>query len=167
MTRSLNQLGAFIDQRDYRSRTSRPGHTPELPAHAGGDDVSLKTLDGSLSVGGKQLLDHVATAHPSVAEVAADGGSQGTVINHGAGLGIDVEVVERPTRSRFQPLAKRWVIERTFGWLMQHRRLARDYKALPQRSQAMIHWVLADKMSRALTGESTPTWRIEKGVNTP
>jgi transposase len=35
------------------------------------------------------------------------------------------------------------VIERTFGWLMQHRRLARDYEALPHRSRAMIHWAMA------------------------
>ncbi|GAA5207071.1 hypothetical protein GCM10023323_21110 [Streptomyces thinghirensis] len=35
-------------------------------------------------------------------------------------------------------MSKRWVIERTFGWLMQHRRLARDYEALPERARAMI-----------------------------
>lgn len=50
---------------------------------------------------------------------------------------------------------------RTFGWLMQHRRLARDYEALPQRSRTMIHWAMANKTSRELTGESAPTWRIE------
>ena len=86
-----------------------------------------------------------------------------SVINHGAGLGIDVEVVQRPRAKGFEPLPKRWVIERTFGWLMQHRRLARDYEALPQRSRAMIHWAMANKMSRELTGESVPTWRIETG----
>lgn len=121
------------------------------------------------STGGKQLLDDLAATHPSVAKVWADGGYQTSVFQHGAGLGIDVEVVKRPTAKGFQPLPKRWVIERTFGWLMQHRRLARDYETLPQRSRAMIHWAMANKMSRELTGESTPTWRIETGesVNTP
>lgn len=92
-----------------------------------------------------------------------NGGYQTSVFQHGAGLGIDVEVIKRPTAKGFQPLPKRWVIERTFGWLLQHRRLARDYETLPQRSRAMIHWAMANKMSRELTGESTPTWRIDFG----
>ncbi|MBQ0876351.1 hypothetical protein KBY48_00045 [Streptomyces sp. RT42] len=48
--------------------------------------------------------------------------------------------------------------------MMQHRRLARDYEALPQRSQSMIHWAMANKMSRELTVESAPTWRIETDI---
>ncbi|MEU9331483.1 transposase [Streptomyces canus] len=67
-----------------------------------------------------------------MSKVWADGGYQTSIFNHGAGLGIDVEVVQRPRAEGFEPLPKRWVIERTFGWLMQHRRLARDCEALPQ-----------------------------------
>lgn len=113
------------------------------------------------STGGKQLLTELAATHPSVTKVWADGGYQGRVFSHGAALGIWVEVVKRSSPTGFQPLPKRWVIERTFGWLMQHCRLVRDCEALPQRSRAMIHWAMANKMSRELTGESTPIWRIE------
>lgn len=116
------------------------------------------------TTGGKLLLDDLAAAHPSVTKVWADGGYQNSIFNHGAQLGIDVEVVQRPRARGFEPLPKRWVIERTFGWLMQHRRLARDYEALPQRSRTMIHWAMANKMSRELTGESTPTWRFETDI---
>lgn len=116
------------------------------------------------TTGGKLLLDDLAVAHPSVSKVWADGGYQSSIFNYGAGLGIDVEVVQRPREKGFKPLPKRWVIERTFGWLMQHRRLARDYEALPQRSRAVIHWAMANKMSRELTGESAPTWRIETDI---
>jgi transposase len=42
---------------------------------------------------------------------------------------------------------------------MLHRRLARDYEARPDRSEAMIHIAMIDLMSRRLTGENTPTWR--------
>ncbi|MGW2968709.1 transposase [Streptomyces mirabilis] len=56
-------------------------------------------------------------------------------------------MVQRPRVKGFEPLPKRWVIERAFGWLMQHRRLARDYEALPRRSLTMIHWAMANKMS--------------------
>ncbi len=114
--------------------------------------------------GGKLLLDQLAAAHPSVTKVWADGGYQSSILHHGARLGIDVEVARRPRAKGFEPLPKRWVIERTFGWLMQHRRLARNYEALPQRSQAMVHWAMANKMSRELTGESTPTWRTETDI---
>ncbi|GGU43713.1 hypothetical protein GCM10010244_82250 [Streptomyces coeruleorubidus] len=117
------------------------------------------------TTGGKLLLDDLAAAHPSVTKVWADGGYENSIFNHGAALGIDVEVVQRPRTKGFEPLPKRWVIERTFGWLMQHRRLARDYEALPQRSRTMIHWAMANKMSRELTGESTPTWRIETDIS--
>lgn len=116
------------------------------------------------TTGGKLLLDELAAAHPGVTKVWADGGYQNSIFNHGARLGIDVEVVQRPRAKGFEPLPKRWVIERTFGWLTQHRRLARDYEALPQRSQTMIHWAMANKMSRELTGESAPTWRIETDI---
>lgn len=116
------------------------------------------------TTGGKLLLDDLAVAHPSVSKVWADGGYQSSIFNHGGGLGIDVEVVQRPQTKGFKALPKRWVIERTFGWLMQHCRLARDYEALPQRSRTMIHWAMANKMSRELTGESVPTWRIETDI---
>ncbi|MDG9709415.1 IS5 family transposase [Streptomyces sp. DH10] len=116
------------------------------------------------TTGGKLLLDDLAASHPGVTKVWADGGYQNSIFNHGAALGIDVEVVQRPRAKGFEPLPKRWVIERTFGWLMQHRRLARDYEALPQRSRTMIHWAMANKMSRELTGESAPTWRFETDI---
>ncbi|MFE1837275.1 IS5 family transposase [Streptomyces sviceus] len=116
------------------------------------------------TTGGKLLLDDLAAAHPNVTKVWADGGYQNSIFNHGAGLGIDVEVVQRPRVKGFEPLPKRWVIERTFGWLMHHRRPARCYEALPRRSRTMIHWAMANKISRELTGEFTPTWRIETDI---
>ncbi|MBF9130320.1 IS5 family transposase [Plantactinospora sp. S1510] len=112
------------------------------------------------SAGGAQILDVLAADHPSVSKTWVDGGYNTAVWRHGARLGIDVEVVPRLAEKGFQPLPRRWVVERTFGWLTQHRRLVRDYETLPQRSRTMIHWAMVNTMSRFLTGESTPTWRI-------
>ncbi|WP_066942575.1 transposase [Microtetraspora fusca] len=64
-----------------------------------------------------------------------------------------------PATRGFTPLPHRWTVERTLGQLMFHRRLARDYEALPARSGAMIHLAMIDLMARRLTGESIPTWR--------
>jgi transposase len=111
------------------------------------------------SAGGHQVLDHLAAAHPTVSAVWVDGGYNNSVLGHGAGQGIRVEVVKRPTAKGFHVLPRRWVVERTLGWLIQHRRLVRDYEALPPRSRTMIHWAMANTTSRFLTGESTQTWR--------
>jgi hypothetical protein len=58
-------------------------------------------------------------------------------------------------------------VERTYGWLMLHRRLARDYETHPARSEAMIHLAMADLMARRLTGETTASWRDPAKPNQP
>ncbi|MGI5161984.1 hypothetical protein [Microbispora sp. CA-102843] len=83
-----------------------------------------------------------------------------SVIEHSATLGINLEVVSKDPATRgFTPLPRRWTVERTFGRLMLHRHLVRDYEALPARSEAVIHLAMIDLMARRLTGESTSTWR--------
>jgi transposase len=113
------------------------------------------------TAGGHQVLDQLADRHPGISKVWVDGGYNTAVIRHGARANMHVEVVKRPASKGFHVLPRRWVVERTLGWLMQHRRLVRDYETLPQRSRAMIHWASANTMSRFLTGESTQTWRID------
>jgi transposase len=82
------------------------------------------------------------------------------VVEHGADLGIDVEVVRRdPTQPGFKVLPRRWIVERTFGWFILHRRLTRDDETRQESSRAMIHWSIIGIMNRALTGTSTPSWR--------
>ncbi|GAB7184291.1 IS5 family transposase [Kitasatospora sp. Ki12] len=68
-----------------------------------------------------------------------DAGFKNAVVDHGAALGIDVEIVQREPGARgFTPEPKRWVVEQTLGTLMLHRRLARDYEAKPASSVAVI-----------------------------
>ena len=57
--------------------------------------------------------------------------------------GIKLEVVKHTEAKRgFVLLPRRWVVERTFGWLGRFRRLARDYERLTKTLQAW-HWVAA------------------------
>jgi transposase len=47
--------------------------------------------------------------------------------------GIKLEVVKLPTAKRgFVLLPRRWVVERSFGWMSRFRRLTRDYERLPE-----------------------------------
>src|SRR5215207_812916 len=53
---------------------------------------------------------------------------------------LRLEVVRRqPGQEGFVVLPRRWVVERTFAWLGFHRRLSKDYEALPETSEAMIY----------------------------
>jgi len=50
----------------------------------------------------------------------------------------------------FMILPRRWVVERTFAWLGQARRLAKDYERLPENGVAMILWAMSRIMLRRL-----------------
>ena len=115
------------------------------------------------STAGKGILDRLAVAHPSVSTAWVDGGYNDSVLRHGIRRGVRVEVVKRVAATGFYVLPRRWVVERTFGWLMQHRRLVRDYETLPQRSRTMTLWAMTNIMSRFVAGESTQTWRDDPG----
>ena len=53
---------------------------------------------------------------------------------------LEVEVVKRcDDRRGFKVLPRRWVVERTFGWLMRQRRLVRDYETSEASAQAWIY----------------------------
>ncbi len=53
---------------------------------------------------------------------------------------LQVQVVKRSDAVQgFKILPRRWVVERTFGWLMRHRRLVRDYEATPSSAEAWAY----------------------------
>lgn len=110
------------------------------------------------SIAGQTLIEKVAVEHPSVRKTWVDGGYRQHLVEHAATLGIDMHIVRRDPATRgFTVLSRRWTVERTLGWLMNHRRLARDYEAHPHRSEAMIHLAMINLMTRRLTAESAPT----------
>ncbi|MGX1404381.1 transposase [Streptomyces ambofaciens] len=112
------------------------------------------------SIAGARLLDQVTADHPGIRKVWVDSGYRQHLVEHAATLGIYMEITARKPGTRgFTPIPKRWAVERTYGWLMLHRRLARDYETLPSRSEAVIHIAMTDLMARRLTGENTISWR--------
>jgi transposase len=109
---------------------------------------------------GMQVLDQAKQLHPAITKTWVDQGFKNQFVEHGATLGIDVEVVPRNSDIKgFHVIKRRWVVERTLGWLMLHRRLVRDYETLPASSEAMIHIAMIDNVSKRITDEATPTWR--------
>lgn len=112
------------------------------------------------SIAGQAPIEKVAAKHPAVRKTWVDGGYRRHLVEHAATLGIDMHIVRRaPSTRGFAVLPRRWTVERTLGWLMNHRRLARAYEAKLHRSEAMIYVAMINLMTRRLTHESTPTWR--------
>ncbi len=76
---------------------------------------------------------------------------------------VQLVVVPRNAEVRgFQVLPRRWVVERTFGWLARCRRLARDYERKTAHSEAMIKAAMIRLMAARLAGEErTPQGPIE------
>ena len=66
-----------------------------------------------------------------------------------------LEIVKRSDdMTGFVVLPKRWIVERTFGWLGRYRRLSKDYEGRTDNSEAMILIAMTNLMSRRLAGIS-------------
>lgn len=64
---------------------------------------------------------------------------------------LRLEVVPRDKNQRgFAALPKRWIVERTFGWFMKHRRLVRHYEIKPAHAEAWLHISMIGIMLRRL-----------------
>ena len=67
---------------------------------------------------------------------------------------INLTAVQPPDGQRgFQVLSRRRVVERTFGWLPQSRRLSKDYERLAETSEALIYVAMTRLMLRRLAPE--------------
>ncbi len=77
----------------------------------------------------------------------ADGGYVSIVEVVRQQFGWVLEIVKRSDDVKgFQVLPRRWVVERTFGWLGRYRRLARDYEHTTSSSEAMVYIASARRM---------------------
>ncbi|CAB3773564.1 IS5 family transposase ISRso1 [Paraburkholderia humisilvae] len=61
-----------------------------------------------------------------------------------------VEVARRRQQTGFAVLPRRWVVERTFGWMVRWRRLVRDYERRADVSEAMIHIAMGSLFLRRI-----------------
>ncbi len=89
------------------------------------------------------LAEQIQALTGEMVEVAfVDQGYTGaTAAAAAAEHGIRLEVVKLPEAKRgFVLLPRRWVVERSFGWLARFRRLARDYERLPE-TVAGLHYL--------------------------
>jgi transposase len=102
--------------------------------------------------GGADILKLAHKVVPTLRHVFADGAYAGRLVAKAKRYWkITVEVVKKPRDQRgFSPLPRRWVVERTFSWLMRWRRLVRDYERFPEPHEAMVKWAMTGLMLNRL-----------------
>ncbi|MGW0778966.1 IS5 family transposase [Streptomyces sp. NPDC002835] len=164
-TQSLHAAAGVRAETTGRDANKKvPGRKRGLAVDVLGLLIAVVVLAASVhdNAAGIALLDRVvASTEPgTVKKALVDQGFKNTVADHGAKLGIEVEVVKRnPGDTGFVPQPKRWVVEQANGILMLHRRLVRDYEHRPTSAESRVYWAISDRMSRMLTGTSALTWR--------
>jgi putative transposase len=103
--------------------------------------VNLTTAEVQDAAGAEQIVKAIRKRWPWLKHLFADGAyDKGRLASLAAYKEFTLEIVRKlPDQKGFQVLPRRWVVERTFGWLMRWRRLVRDYEACMDVSDAMIH----------------------------
>jgi putative transposase len=102
--------------------------------------------------GARLLLARLTGASKKLRLVWVDGGYRGKLLDWVAERHpFRLRVVLRPKEQKgFAVLPRRWVVERTFAWLSNHRRLSKDYEAQTSTSEAMIYIAMIRVMVRRL-----------------
>jgi transposase len=140
--------------RGYRGGKKITGRGRHLAVDTEGWLLALVVTAASVSdkAGAKLLLIRLFDAFSTLQIMWADSGYDGAPLARWAKsvAAITVELVKRTSPHSFQVLRRRWVVERTFGWLMRWRRLARDYERRTEHHEAMVYWATVFIMTRRL-----------------
>lgn len=77
--------------------------------------------------------------YPSIERFCADAGYRGTfVINVDEILGLGVDITEKIKPHEWEKLPWRWIVERTFAWLNNSRRLSKDYEITTSSAETIV-----------------------------
>ena len=100
----------------------------------------------------KELLFRLALMHPEIAIVWADSAYAGKLVTWAKTyLDITIKTVRRPPDAKgFVVRPRRWVVERSWSWIMRDRRHCRDHERLPEMSESLIMWAAITLMTRRL-----------------
>jgi len=102
--------------------------------------------------GARMLLNRLDGAAKKLRKIWVDGGYRGVLLEWvKLNFRFCLEVVLRSENQiGFVVLPRRWVVERTFAWLLNHRRLSKDYERFCQTSETFIYVAMTRLMLRRL-----------------
>jgi transposase len=115
--------------------------------------VNLTTADISDSAGAQMILDAIRKRWPWLKHLFADSAyDRRKLMDKAAFLDFVIEIVRKMEGQQgFEVLPRRWVVERTFGWMMRWRRLVRDYEQRIDVSEAMIQVAMGSLLLRRIS----------------
>lgn len=94
------------------------------------------------SIGAHRVIDSIKGSFPRLKKILADGGYKGQKLVDTARqkLGAEFSVVLRPDESskKFSVIPLRWIVERSFSWLENFRRISMDYEFYSDTGEAMV-----------------------------
>jgi putative transposase len=100
---------------------------------------------------GTWLLPELRQRFPRLTKLWADHTYSGEFVEQARAMGIAMEITTRLSEQPgFQVIPWRWVVERTFAWLGNYRRLSKDYEYWVYTSDAMIYAAMVHLMVRRL-----------------
>ena len=132
------------DERGYDAGKKINGRKRHLLVDTMGLILMVMVLPANIQDrdGAKQLLGAFfsRTRCRHVKHIWADGGYTGPLLEWSRKLWhCTVEIVKRTELHTFKVLPRRWVVERTFGWLGRYRRLSRDYERQAKTGETMVY----------------------------
>lgn len=114
--------------------------------------VNLTPADVADSTGALLVLEAVKQKWPGVKHLFGDAAyDHRQLMDKAAFLDFTVEVVRRlQGQHGFAVQPRRWVVERTFAWLLRWRRLVRDYEQRIDVSHSMLYLAMGSMLLRRL-----------------
>ncbi len=105
--------------------------------------------------GARLVLERLSGRFDRLKLIWADGGYAGKLVAWvRERFGWTLEIVKRSDDvSRFHVLPRRWVVERTIGWIGRYRRFSKDYEYLTENSEALIYVAMINLMLHRLAPE--------------
>ncbi len=100
-----------------------------------------------------RMLDEARATSSKLTTALVDGAYNGKVVADAAEkTGIAVTMVKRSDIKGFVVIPKRWIVERSLGWMNRERRLSKDYERTLASSEAWIRLTFIQIMARTLAG---------------
>ncbi len=105
--------------------------------------------------GAKELLVKAKDRYPSIERYFADGGYSGRLqLWCYLTVGVLLSIIKRNTE-KFEILPIRWIVERTFGWMNNFRRLSKHYEHTCKSAKAQIEIAMIKVMVKRLGNVKT------------
>jgi transposase len=113
--------------------------------------VVVVAANASDNTGGIAVADVARHKSPRLTKLWCDAGFKTTFLRHCRAAKVAVEVVHRIHPHAFVALPRRWVVERTWSWLMNNRRLQIDYERDPRMHEGFVWAAHSRHLLRRLT----------------